>query len=120
MSRSVWSASGLPALSHATPSRNHSPPSMKAWLLDDFTGLDRLRLAEAPEPLPQPGEAILALRYAALNPADRYLAEGQYPAKPPLPHILGRDGIGTVTQIGPGVSDLKVGDQLAILRGAVG
>src|SRR5258707_15841092 len=93
---------------------------MKAWLLDNFSGLDRLRLAEAPEPLAQPGEAVLKLRYAALNPADRYLAEGQYPAKPPLPHILGRDGIGTVTQVGPGVNDLKVGEQRAILRGAVG
>jgi NADPH2:quinone reductase len=93
---------------------------MKAWLLDDLSGLDRLRLAEAPEPVAQPGEAILRLHYAALNPADRYLAEGQYPAKPPLPHILGRDGIGTVTQVGPAVSDVKVGDQRAILRGAVG
>jgi len=93
---------------------------MKAWLLDDFSGLDRMRLAEAPEPVAPPGEVILKLGYAALNPADRYLAEGQYPAKPPLPHILGRDGIGTVTQVGPGVSDIKVGDQRAILRGAVG
>ena len=93
---------------------------MKAWLLDDFSGLDRLRLAAAPEPVAQPGEAVLELRYAALNPADRYLAEGQYPAKPPLPHILGRDGIGTVTQVGAGVTYVKVGDQRAILRGAVG
>jgi len=68
---------------------------MKAWLLDDFTGLDRVHLGEAPEPAPQVGEAIVELRYAALNPADRYLAEGQYPAKPPLPHISG------VTEWGP-------------------
>jgi len=77
---------------------------MKAWLIDTFTGLDQLHLAEAPDPSVQDREAVLQLRYAALNPADRYLAEGQYPAKPPLPHILGRDGIGTVVQTGKGVA----------------
>ena len=93
---------------------------MKAWLLDGFTGLDRLRLAEAPDPVPQPGEAVVEIDYAALNPADRYLAEGQYPAKPTLPHILGRDGIGTVIAVGPDVSEVRVGDRRVILRGVVG
>jgi NADPH2:quinone reductase len=77
-------------------------------------------LAEAPEPVLQPDEAVLQVHYAALNPADRYLSEGQYPAKPALPHILGRDGVGTVVQVGPGVSDLRVGDRRAVLRGVVG
>src|SRR5438128_4141736 len=93
---------------------------MKAWLLDSFNGLSGLRLADAPEPTPQPAEAILELHFAALNPADRYLAEGQYPAKPPLPHILGRDGMGTVIELGAEVSQLRVGDRRAILRGEVG
>src|SRR5947209_17940133 len=93
---------------------------MIAWLLDEFTGLARLRLGEAPEPIPQAGEAIVQLHYAALNPADRYLAEGQYPAKPALPHILGRDGMGTVVQVGPQVTEVGVGDRRAILRGVVG
>jgi len=58
--------------------------------------------------------------FAALNPADRYLAEGQYPAKPALPHILGRDGIGTVVAVGADVSGVRVGDRRVILRGVVG
>ena len=66
---------------------------MKAWLIDDFKGIGGLRLTDAPDPAPQPGEVILQVHYAALNPADRYLAENLYPAKPRLPHILGRDGI---------------------------
>jgi len=93
---------------------------MRVWFLDDLTGLARLRLAEAPDPVPQRGEAILEIHYAGLNPADRYLAERQYPAKPPLPHILGRDGMGTVVQVGGEVSGLRVGDRRAILRGEVG
>jgi NADPH2:quinone reductase len=93
---------------------------MKAWLLDELSGLERLRLAEAPDPVPQPGEAILQVHYAALNPADRYLAERQYPAKPTLPHILGRDGMGTIAQVGGGTSGLSAGNQRLLLRSEVG
>jgi NADPH2:quinone reductase len=93
---------------------------MRAWLLDDLAGIEHLRLAEVADPAPNPGEVILEVQYAALNPADRYLAERQYPAKPALPHILGRDGIGRVVQVGDGVSEIRVGDQRAILRGDVG
>jgi NADPH2:quinone reductase len=93
---------------------------MKAWLLDDFKGLDALRLAETADPQPLAGEVVLELEYAALNPADRYLAENQYPAKPPLPHILGRDGVGIVTALGAGVTQFQVGQRLQILRGETG
>jgi NADPH2:quinone reductase len=93
---------------------------MKAWLLDDLKGLAHLRLAEAPEPKANEGEVVLEMHYASLNPADRYLSEGQYPAKPSFPHILGRDGIGTVVQAGPGVKGVQPGDRRAVLRGEVG
>ncbi|PWU22110.1 MAG: hypothetical protein C5B50_00220 [Verrucomicrobia bacterium] len=71
---------------------------MRAWLLNDFKGIGSLRLAQAPDPIPGPTDAVLQVHYAALNPADRYLAERQYPAKPRLPHILGRDGMGLIVQ----------------------
>lgn len=91
---------------------------MRAWLLDELAGLERLRLAQVPDPVPQAAEALLEVHFAALNPADRYLAERQYPAKPSLPHILGRDGMGVVCQSGSG--DLKPGERRAVLRGDVG
>jgi NADPH2:quinone reductase len=93
---------------------------MKAWLIDALDGIDKLRLAEVPDPQPGAGEVLLDVTFAALNPADRYLAEGQYPARPTLPHILGRDGVGIVRQIGPGVSGFQVGEPYTILRGEVG
>ncbi len=92
---------------------------MRAWLLEELTGIGGLRLAEVPAPVPQEGEAVLDLQYAALNPADRYLAERQYPANPPLPHILGRDGVGVVGQASPGAGP-KASERRAILRGDVG
>ena len=93
---------------------------MKAWLMDDFSGIEHLRLGELPDPAPQPGQAVLQVQYAALNPADRYLAERQYPAKPRLPHILGRDGLGTVTALGAGVGGIKTGERRLVLRGETG
>jgi NADPH:quinone reductase len=93
---------------------------MKAWLIDGLSGIGKLRLADHPDPVPQEGEVVLEVHYAALNPADSYLAEGQYPAKPPMPHILGRDGIGTVVQMGTGVNGVRVGERRVILRGDVG
>jgi NADPH2:quinone reductase len=93
---------------------------MKAWLLDRMEGIQNLRLGEVGDPRPGPGEAVLALEHAALNPADNYLAQGQYPSRPPLPHILGRDGVGSVVAVGAGVSGLNVGDRRVLLRGDVG
>jgi len=93
---------------------------VRAWLLDKFEGLSALRLTDIPEPAPGPGEVVLEVAYAGLNPADRYLSEGQYPAKPPLPHIPGRDAMGTVVRVGPGVSDVKVGERRMLLRGEAG
>jgi NADPH2:quinone reductase len=93
---------------------------MRAWFLDELTGIGALRLGEIPEPTPQAGEVVLQIHYAALNPADRYLAERQYPAKPALPHVLGRDGMGTVVAVGPDVKGIAVGDRRLVLRGDVG
>lgn len=93
---------------------------MRAWLLPGFTGIDSLRLQDAPEPAPGKGELVIALQYAALNPADRNLAMGQYPARPVFPHILGRDGVGTVLAIGEGVSGIAIGDTRLLLRSEVG
>src|SRR5687767_13817920 len=95
---------------------------MRAWLLESMRGLAGLRLDDVPDPQPADDEVVMQVDYAALNPADRYLAQGQYPARPPMPHILGRDAVGTVIAVGPGVppESLKVGDRRAVLRGETG
>jgi NADPH2:quinone reductase len=94
---------------------------MKAWLLDNMgDGVDKLHVGDLPEPKPRENEVVLDVRFAALNPADRYLAENLYPAKPTLPHVLGRDGMGVVSSIGPGVKGINVGEKMLLLRGEVG
>ncbi len=93
---------------------------MKAWLLPKVGTIDSLRLDTYDVAPPGNGEVTLDVVYAALNPADRYLAEGQYPARPTLPHILGRDAVGVISKIGEGVTDWNVGDKALLLRGEAG
>lgn len=93
---------------------------MRAWCLPKQGTIDSLSLESIAATPPAPGEVVLDVRYAALNPADRYLAEGQYPARPTFPHVLGRDGVGTVTRVGEGVSEWRPGDTALLLRGEAG
>ena len=88
--------------------------------MDSYDGVEKMRLGDTPDPQPGPNQVLLRVRFAALNPADAFLAQAMYPAKPALPHILGRDGVGEVVAIGPGVSNTKIGDTVGILRCDVG
>lgn len=85
-----------------------------------MNGVEALRLGQVADPRPGPGETLLRVRVAALNPADAFLAQGLYPAHPHLPHVLGRDGVGDVLDVGPGVDNALVGETVGILRGDVG
>ncbi len=93
---------------------------MRAWILPGLKGVESMRLGDFPDPVAAAGQVILRVEFAALNPADRYLAMGQYPAKPAFPHVLGRDGVVTVTAIGDGVKGIQIGEMRLILRGEVG
>jgi NADPH2:quinone reductase len=93
---------------------------MRAWLMDAYEGIDKLRLGEVADPHPSRGEVLIAVRFAALNPADAFLAQGQYPAKPSLPHILGRDACGAVREIHASVKNVRVGDSVGLLPCHVG
>jgi NADPH2:quinone reductase len=93
---------------------------MRAWLMDSYDGVEKLRLAEVADPQPGPGQVLLKVRLAALNPADAFMAQAMYPAHPPLPHILGRDGLGDILTAGPGVEDVRVGQTVGLVPGHVG
>jgi NADPH2:quinone reductase len=93
---------------------------MKAWLLDQMTGIESLRLAETADPVAGGGEAVVAVVLAGLNPADQYMAKGEYPGKPVMPHILGRDGLGVIESIGDGVHGFRIGDRVIVLRSEMG
>jgi NADPH2:quinone reductase len=93
---------------------------MRAWLMDSYEGVKGLRLGEVPDPHAGHDDILLNVQFAALNPADAFLASGMYPAKPSLPHVLGRDGVGEVNSVGARVQDIRPGETVGILRCDVG
>jgi NADPH:quinone reductase len=93
---------------------------MRAWLMESYKRVEKLRLGEVADPEPGPGQVLLKMRYAALNPADAFLSQARYPARPSLPHILGRDGVGDVLAVGSGVQTIRVSEPGGILSSAAG
>ncbi len=67
---------------------------------------------------PGPGEARLRHTAVGLNYIDTYQRSGLYPVS--LPSGLGGEGAGIVEEVGPGVSDIKVGDRVAYAGGPLG
>lgn len=76
-----------------------------------------LRLEEADDPTPGPGEILVAMRRMPIDPADLLMINGRYGELPPeLPFTPGVEGLGKVIATGPGVSRFKPGDLVVPLR----
>jgi NADPH2:quinone reductase len=82
---------------------------MKAIQVHHFGGPEVLALGEIPVPKPGPGEVLVRVRAAGVNPYDTYMRNGTYAVKPPLPYTPGSDAAGTVEAVGPGVTKVKPG-----------
>jgi NADPH:quinone reductase len=67
----------------------------------------------------QPGQGQIRLKQHAcgINYIDTYFRSGLYPSPVGLPFVAGNEGAGEVTAVGPGVSDIKVGDRVAYVVG---
>jgi NADPH2:quinone reductase len=84
---------------------------MKAIRVNAPGGPDVLKLEDVPEPTPKAGEATVKVDAAGINYIDVYQRSGQY--KLALPLTLGLEAGGTVTAVGPNVTEVKVGDKVA-------
>lgn len=91
-----------------------SSTHMRAIVMDHFGDPEVLHMAEVERPQIAPGQVIIDLDYAAVNPADWKARRGwlaQY-FEYHFPFILGFDGAGTVAQVGEGVTHVAVGDRV--------
>ena len=84
---------------------------MKAIRVNALGGPEVLRYEDTPEPTPKAGEAMVKVDAAGINYIDVYQRSGQY--KLALPLTLGLEAGGTVTAVGPNVTEVKVGDKVA-------
>lgn len=85
---------------------------MKAICVHEFGGPEVLRLQEAPMPQPGPGEVVVRMHAAGVNPVETYIRAGTYARLPELPYTPGNDGAGVVEQVGSDVTEFKAGDHV--------
>ncbi|GGO00457.1 quinone oxidoreductase [Microbispora rosea subsp. aerata] len=83
---------------------------MHAIVVPAYGDSSVLEYAERPDPEPGPGEVLVEVAAAGVNFIDVYHREGRYPL--PLPLVPGSEGAGTITAVGPGVTDLVPGDRV--------
>jgi NADPH:quinone reductase-like Zn-dependent oxidoreductase len=87
---------------------------MKAIVVHKYGGPEVLKFEEYPDPVPGPGEVLVRVAAASVNPLDYKrragLTKDWYPIK--FPGLIGVDVAGTVVMIGPGVEEFSVGDQV--------
>ena len=87
---------------------------MKAVVLHQYGGPEELKYEDFPEPTPGPGEVLVRVHAASINPVDWKMRSGAAKERFPVtfPGVLGRDVAGTVEQLGEGVTGFAVGDQV--------
>jgi len=91
---------------------------MKAIRVHKFGGPETLQLDEIADPKPGPGQVLVRIRAAGVNPVDTYVRSGAYAMLPTLPYIPGGDGAGVIGAVGDGVRQFKRGDRVWALRSA--
>jgi NADPH:quinone reductase-like Zn-dependent oxidoreductase len=87
---------------------------MKAIVVHQYGGPEVLKFEEYPDPVAGPGEVLVRVAAASVNPIDYKrragLTQDFYPMK--FPGLIGVDMAGTVVKIGPGVEGFSAGDQV--------
>src|SRR3954447_17123687 len=85
---------------------------MKAAVVHEFGA--PLTIEELPTPVPGEGEILVHIETSGLCHTDIHAAHGDWPVKPTAPFIPGHEGIGIVERLGPRVTEVAVGDRVAI------
>lgn len=85
---------------------------MKAMVIREFGGAEKLELADMPLPTPAAHEVRVRVRAASINPVDYKIRQSGAWAGLPMPAILGYDAAGVVDAVGSGVTHLAVGDEV--------
>ncbi len=85
-----------------------------AYVFTAYGGPETQRFAELPRPEPGPGEVLVKVRAAGINPVDWKVREGMHRAFLPLrlPAVLGREVAGVVAATGPGVTGFAADDRI--------
>lgn len=92
---------------------------MRAQIIRRFGDPDVFEPVELPDPTPGPGEALVRIAAASVNPVDYKIRSAGPPIAPALPAVLGCDLAGTVVAVGDGVTAFREGDEVYGCAGGV-
>ena len=85
---------------------------MKAAYFEKHGGIEVIKIGELPDPEAGNGEIVIDIHASSVNGADWKVREGAYREVPYFPYILGRDFSGTVCEVGEGVTEFSLGDEV--------
>jgi NADPH:quinone reductase-like Zn-dependent oxidoreductase len=85
---------------------------VKAAYITTLGSPDVITYGEMDRPVPGPTDVLVRVEAAAVDPVDTFVRSGAYRTPTPFPFVLGRDLVGTVADIGPGVTGFAVGDRV--------
>lgn len=89
---------------------------MRAVVTSGAGGPDVLSVGEVPDPVaPGAGEVLISVAAAGVNRPDIAQRQGNYPPPPGAPDVLGLECSGVVAEVGPGVTEFAVGDEVCAL-----
>ena len=86
----------------------------KAVRFDNYGGVDVLNVVDVPRPVPGPGQVLVQVRAAGINPGEAKIRDGLYAERWPatFPSGQGSDLAGIVAETGPGVVGFAAGDEV--------
>lgn len=87
---------------------------MKAIRVREFGGPEVMRLEEISELRAGPGQVVVRVKAAGVNPVDTYIRAGSYARKPSLPYTPGFDAAGVVESVGEGVAAVVPGARVYV------
>lgn len=90
---------------------------MKAIICQQYGPPDQLLLTDMPSPKAGKGQVVIRVEACGVNFPDTLIIEGKYQFKPPFPFSPGGEVSGVITEVGEGVSHLKVDDRVFSMTG---
>jgi NADPH:quinone reductase-like Zn-dependent oxidoreductase len=86
----------------------------RAVRFDQYGGLEVLQVVEVDRPIPEPGKVLVRVKAAGINPGEASIRKGVFADRWPatFPSGQGSDFAGVAEEIGPGVGDVAVGDEV--------
>ncbi|RYJ42833.1 zinc-dependent alcohol dehydrogenase family protein [Flavobacterium beibuense] len=85
---------------------------MKAAVIKEFGSVENFEILDIPTPKPGFKEVLVRVRATSINPLDYQVRRGDYRNELVLPVTTGHDVSGEIVELGPGVENFKVGDEV--------